>query len=340
MTPAEAEFASSLIPGTRVFVSGGTGFLGQRLVRSLARCGVDVVALIRDATKVPVDLRDCANFVVGDLQDESELGRHLAGVTFVFHCAAVTTNSGPWHIHHDTNVRGTEHLVRAAARAKVKHIVHTSSVAVYGLDDRPHAVDESKPLPVNPDRWAYYIRSKIEAEQVARALAEEHNAALSILRLGLLYGPGTARRVGRGLVQVGAWRFVLGSGRNHLPYTYVDNAVDCMLLAVAKSRPGVEAYNVVDEPPVTVRDAAEREGSLRGEAVRVIPVPEFLLSTLARVVEYGNRASESAPKLTRYVVRSATRDIIYDSAKAQAKLGWRSAVNFEDGLKRSQKPGT
>ena len=340
MTAAEKEFASIVRPGTKVFVSGATGFLGQRLVRSLERCGVDVVALVRDDTRVPAELQGCARFVVGDLRDASELAPHLAGVTFVFHCAAVTTNSVPWRIHYDTNVRGTENLVRAAARARVQHIVHTSSVAVYGLDDRARAVDESEPLPSNPDRWAYYIRTKIEAEQVARAVAEEHDAALSILRLGLLYGPGAARPVGRGLVQVGSWRFVLGGGRNHLPYTYVDNAVDCMLLAAAKSRPGIEAYNVVDGPPVTVRDAAARDGRLRGETVRLIPVPAFLLSTLARVFEYRNRAGETAPKLTRYVVRSATRNIVYDSGKAQTELGWEPAVDLDNGLRTTQSWGS
>jgi nucleoside-diphosphate-sugar epimerase/predicted dehydrogenase len=340
ITAAEKSFASIVPPGTRVFVSGATGFLGQRLIRSLARCGADIVALVRDDKRVPVELQGCAKFVVGDLRDASELAAHLAGVTFVFHCAAVTTNAVPWRVHYDTNVRGTENLVRAAAQARVRHIVHTSSVAVYGLDDRARAIDESEPLPSSPDRWAYYIRTKIEAEQVARAAAKEHGAALSILRLGLLYGPGAARPVGRGLVQVGSWRFILGGGGNHLPYTFVDNAVDCMLLAAEKARPGIEAYNVVDGPPVTVRDAAARDGRLRGEAVRLIPIPAFLLSTLARVFEFRSRAGETAPKLTRYVVRSATRNIVYNSGKARTELGWKPAVDLDDGLRMTQSWGS
>jgi hypothetical protein len=66
---------------------------------------------------------------------------------------------------------------------------------------------------------------------------------------------------------------------------------------------------------VTVRDAAARDGRLRGETVRLIPVPSFLLSTLARVFELRSRAGETAPTLTPYVDRSATRNIIYDSGK-------------------------
>jgi nucleoside-diphosphate-sugar epimerase len=109
-----------------------------------------------------------------------------------------------------------------------------------------------------------------------------------------------------------------------------------MLLAAAKSRPGIEVYNVVDGPPVTVRDAAAKDGRLRGETIRLIPIPAFLLSMLAWVFEFRSRASETAPKLTRYVIRSATRDIVYDSGKARVELGWEPAVGFDDGLRMTQ----
>jgi predicted dehydrogenase len=195
-TPAEQAFARAVQAGSKVFVTGATGFLGQRLVRALNRCGADVIALVRDDKRIPSELEGRAKFVVGDLRDAEQIAVHLAGVDIAFHCAAVTTNSVPWRVHYDTNVRGTENLVRAAVKAGVRHVVHVSSVAVYGLDDKDVAIDESVPFPAHPDRWAYYIRTKIEAEQVACAAAREHGAALSILRLGLLYGP-VQRAVGR-----------------------------------------------------------------------------------------------------------------------------------------------
>ncbi|HUF10246.1 MAG TPA: NAD(P)-dependent oxidoreductase, partial [Rhodothermales bacterium] len=212
------------------------------------------------------------------------------------------------------------------------HVVHVSSVAVYGLDKRPGPVLETDALAQQPDHWAYYIRTKLEAEQKAAAVAEAANLDLSIMRLGLLYGPGAARPVGRGLVQLGSWRFVLGSGSNHLPYTYIDNAVDALLLAAARSHSGIEAYNIVDGPPRTVGDAARQDGEVRREKVRLVPVPPVLMSTLARYFEHRNRNRETAPKLTRYVVRSATRDIIYDTRKARDRLGWEPAVDLERGL--------
>jgi nucleoside-diphosphate-sugar epimerase len=91
---------------------------------------------------------------------------------------------------------------------------------------------------------------------------------------------------------------------------------------------------------VTVRDAAARDGCLRDETVRLISVPAFLLSTLARDFEFRSRASETAPKLTRHVVRSATRDIVYDFGKVRTELGWEPAVELDDGLRMTQSWGS
>jgi nucleoside-diphosphate-sugar epimerase len=308
-------------------------FVGQRLLQALSRCGAEVTALVRDDKRIPQEIQAYARFVVGDLRDSDRLESLMRGSSIVIHTAAVTTNAVPWSVHHDTNVLGTENVVRAAAACGVDHVVHVSSVAVYGLENRPGAVLETDALPERPDRWAYYIRTKLEAERKAVAIAVESGMDLSIMRLGLLYGPGAARPAGRGLVQLGSWRFVLGTGRNHLPYTYIDNAVDALLLAAAKSHAGIEAYNIVDGPPKTVADAAREDGQVRGEKVRLVPVPPIVLSTLARSFEYRNRNKDTAPKLTRYVVRSATRDIVYDTRKAQERLGWEPVIDLERGLR-------
>ena len=334
VTDAEKQFSDGIRDSTRVFVTGATGFLGQRLISTLARCGADVVALVRDESRVPEELKHKATFVRGDLRDLDDVVAAIQGASLVFHCAAVTTNAIPWQVHYDTNVTGTENVLQAAAKAGVVHVVHLSSVAVYGLDDRRRPVNELEALPKNPDRWAYYMRSKIEAEKVATTVAADNEFGLSIIRPGILYGPGAARAVGRGLVQLGSLRFTIGTGRNHLPYTYVDNTIDCMLLAAIHALPGVETYNVVDTPPLSVREAAKIDGRVRDESVRLVPVPAFLLSAAARIAEYRSRDVDTAPKLSRYVIRSAARDIVYDTQKARTQLGWQPAVSIEEGLRR------
>jgi nucleoside-diphosphate-sugar epimerase len=283
----------------------------------------------------PAELAKAAALVSADLRDADALVPHITGASIAFHCAAITRNSAPWRAHHETNVRGTEGVLRAAVKGGVAHVVHTSSVAVYGLEDRAAAVAETQPLCANPDPSANYLRSKVEAERVASAVASESGIGLSILRLGLLYGPGAVPSAARGIAQLGSWRLILGSGRNHLPFTYVANAIDAMLLAAAKSAPGIEAYNIVDGPPVTVRNAARVEERVRGTRVKLVPVPPRLLSIAASVAERLGRKDSAPPKLNRYVIRSATRNIVYDTMKARTRLGWESTVSLEGGLRRT-----
>jgi predicted dehydrogenase/nucleoside-diphosphate-sugar epimerase len=326
------------MPG-RVLVTGATGFLGHRLVSAVSRCGTEVVALVRDKKQVSPELGRQAKLVSGDLRDPASVEAALKDVAVVYHCAAITTNTAPWRAHFETNVRGTEIVLSGAAKAGVQRVVHVSSVVVYGLDrpKRDGFVDESAAYARNPDKWAYYMRSKIEAEELAFKYWREVGLPVTILRLGILYGPGGGREVGRGLAQLGPVRLVIGKGGNALPFTYVDNAVDCLLLAAVSPQAIGQAYNVVDEPQISVRDVVLDSMRITGEQSTLIPLPPLLLSAVARLLELRSslNGSEVPPRLSRYVVRSACRDIRYDTTKARDQLGWEPALGLTEGMRRT-----
>jgi len=337
-TDAERSVQSKGMPG-KVLVTGATGFLGHRLVAALSRCGADVVALVRDESQVSPDLERQARLVCGDVRDPASIEAAMQDVAIVYHCAAMTTNSTSWTAHYETNVRGAETVLEEALKAGVQRVIHVSSVIVYGLD-RPRRnglIEEAAPYAKNPDRWAYYLRSKLEADRLAFRFWREAKLPVTVLRPGILYGPGGGRPPGRGLVQLGAMRLLIGGGRNRLPYTYVDNVVDCLLLAAVSTEAIGQAYNVVDEPQVKVRDVILQSKDITGEQLTLVPVPPFLLSGVARLLELKNSraGSETPPKLSRYVVSSACRDIRYDTTKARQQLGWHPAVTLEEGLRRT-----
>jgi nucleoside-diphosphate-sugar epimerase len=252
----------------------------------------------------------------------------MQGVAVVFHCAATTTNNVPWQVHEETNVLGTKAVFEEARKAGVRRVIHTSSVIVYGLDaPRGGVVGEWTALPEKIDRWAHYLRAKLEAEKLAFELHRRADLPVTVLRLGILYGPGGARSIGKGLAQFGPIRLSIGSGRNVLPYTHVDNAVDALLLAAITPAAVGQAYNIVDEPQVTVRDAIAYSTAANGERLLLVPVPPVLLAGAARLLELKQdlAGSQVPPRLSRFVVRSACRNIRYDTAKGRRELGWRSA---------------
>ncbi len=327
--------------GGPVLVTGATGFLGHRLVRTLWQAGVEVVALVRDPELASPALQGQARLVRGDVHDPASLNAAMQGVGVVFHCAAITSNRVPWQVHHEVNVLGTQAVFEAALERQVRRVVHVSSVVVYGLGRQAHGpVAETAGYARRVDGWANYMRSKLEADRLAFAFWRESGLGITVVRPGILYGPGGPRGVGHGLLQMGPLRMLPGSGNNHLPYTYVDNAVDGLLLAALCPSAEGQAYNIVDEPQPTVREVARKSARVAGESVILVPSPAFLLLALARLLELKCRFQGTTvpPRLTRYVVNSAIRDMRYDTSKAQKELGWQPAVSVEEGLRRTLAP--
>ena len=333
-TRAEKAFAEKRPPG-KVLVTGATGRLGHCLVAALARSGAEVVAPVRDRSRVSFELEGQATLVSGDLRDPASLQRAMRGVELVYHCAAVTTNQVAWSTHHEVNVLGTENVLKVALEEGVKRLVHVSSVVVYGLDDRPGAsVAESSPYGEDSDRWAYYLSSKIAAEKRAFAFWQERGLPVTVIRLGILYGtPGTQFKE---LLSLGRLRLRIGSGNNFLPLVFIDNAVDALLLAATAPDAVGQAYNIVDEPQIRRSDLARRTASLTGEHPVFLSIPPLALSVVARLFEwrYGLSDSEIPPRLSRFIIQSSCRDIRYDTSKARRELAWQPAVSLEEGLQR------
>ena len=337
-TAIERRVAKSGQLRSRVLVTGATGFLGRRLAKALVRCGARPVLLVRNAAKVAPELADHVDIVHGDVRDPVALAEATKDVDAVFHCAAVTTNKAPASVHEEINVEATGLVVQAAGEAGARRVVHTSSVVVYGLAPPGGAADEETPLDRSVSRWDHYLRTKVAAEDLAREQAARFEGLeLVIVRLGLLYGPD--RPPAPGIAPVGPFHLLMGAGRNRLPYTHVDDAVDALLLAAIVDEAADQAYNVVGEVPLSVR-AIVSAGNGEIHRARSIGVPRLLLLAGARLLERRAAASgtEVPPRLTGFVVRSATRDVSYDTQKARSQLGWEPSTSLDAELRRS--PGT
>ena len=327
-TAVERLVAEQGMPG-KVLVTGATGLLGQHLVAALSRCNVDVLALVRDKSRASAELERQATLMCSDVRDLSSLKSAMQGVAIVYHCAAITSNYALWTTHYDVNIAGTKNVFEAALQAGVQRVVHVSSIIVSGVDQPPGngAISESTHYAPKPDKWAHYMRSKIEADKLAFTYWRERGLPVTVIRPGILYELGP--------VKLGAIQPVIGSGSNLVPLTFVNNAVDCLLLAAIRPEAVGQAYNVVDEPQITTRDIFSRIEQATGESIRLVPIPGFLLTGVAGLLEMKNRLtrSEVPPKLSRFAIRSAARNLRYDTSKAKEQLGWQTAITFEECLR-------
>jgi nucleoside-diphosphate-sugar epimerase len=327
----------------RALVTGATGFLGGHLVQSLAERGFEITALVRLTSKVSAKLQRQAELVECDLRNVESLEAAFADVDVVFHCAAVTTNRISWQNHYETNVRGTERVLEMALEARVQRVIHISSIIVYGLEPLGRRIPftESTSYVKKPNKWAYYMRSKAEADKLALTFYREKGLPVTVVRLGILYGPGGGIP-GQGLGRFGPVWLLIGSGRNVLPLTYVENAVDCILLAASSDVAVGQAYNVVDEPQISGRDALLRKAKLTGDRPVFFPVPAFPLCIAGSLAELLSsvRGADTPPRVTRHLVRIACRDIRYDASAAREQLGWQQRFSLEEGLRRTLGLGT
>jgi len=317
----------------KVLVTGATGNLGYYLIKALARSGVEVRALVRDPKRVSKEIEEIAEVVGGDVRDLASLETAMKGVSVVYHCAAATRNFLPLKVHLDTNVLGTENVLRAADSAGVKRVIYASSVIVYGLSNGK--VTEDSPFPVVSDPFANYMRTKIEADKLAIKYSKDSSLPVTILRLGGLYAPLNKRSINKGLVQVGFIKFAIGSGRNHNPNTNIQNAVDCMLFASISPKAVGQVYNVVDEPQLTGREFSKKYESVTGEKSIRVSIPAFLMLLGAQFFEWRatRKGSLVPPRLSKFVIRSECRDIYYSTVKIREQLGWQPPVTLEEGLK-------
>jgi nucleoside-diphosphate-sugar epimerase len=314
------------------FVTGGSGFVGGRLIERLARDEWTVRALARsDRAADAVRVRG-AEPVRGELGDLTALAAGMEGADVCFHVAAKVEDFGPWREFVEANVEGTRNVLRACRAAGVGRAVHVSTEAAL-MHGQPlvHA-DETYPLALRSP--APYSRSKAMAEQV---VLEEGGGALEamIVRPRFVWGRGDTTLLPL-LVEgtrSGAFRW-LGGGRHLTSTTHVDNTVQGLLKAAEHGRGG-RAYFVTDGAPVAFRDFVGELIATQGVTPPTASVPAPVARALAVVAESAWKLLPlpGTPPLTRFASWVASRECTLDDTRARAELHYEPVVSREEGMR-------
>jgi dihydroflavonol-4-reductase len=310
-------------------VTGGTGFLGRAIVERLLADGERVKALARSEDSAGALGEFGAEPVRGDVLDPEALTAAMHGCGLVYHAAGANAfcvrDPSPMF---EVNVRGSENVVRAAARAEVKRVVYTSSAAVLG--ERKGTIGSEQ----SPHRGRYlsdYERSKFEAERAVLAAADETGVEVICLNPASVQGPGRATGSTQLLLDYlnGRLKAVVDS-----TLSLIDIA-DCTtghLLAAANGKPG-ERY-VLSGATLTVREGLELLGRLSGVERPVRALRPSLVMTLATVVEGVAWVRRKPPRICRELARTLTHGHAYDGSKAARELGLQYTP-IEETLRRT-----
>jgi 2-alkyl-3-oxoalkanoate reductase len=318
----------------KALVTGAAGFLGSSLVARLAAEGFAVRALVRDPARAHHLEAEGVEVVAGDLKNGESLRPAVEGIDTVFHAGAATR--GDWQEYEQSTIEGTERILALSQAAGVRKFIHISSVAVYrafGL--APNAIiDESFPLEPLARQVGPYAHSKVEAEKKVLRYAKQ-GLPVVIVRPGLIYGPRSRVLFPHlGFPVKGKLFITIGSGRNLLPFTYIENTIDAILLAAAGDEGAGQAYNIVDEQEITVQDYLGRFMAATGARYRVVTAPLPLILGAVKMAEGLGRVL-AKPGPTVYGFSSKYTSLRYSSAKIARELGWRPRVDLEEGLAKT-----
>jgi nucleoside-diphosphate-sugar epimerase len=313
------------------FVTGGSGFIGGRLVERLVAEGKTVRALARSESSAERVAGLGAEPVRGDLGDRASLAAGAAGTEVAFHLAAHLGEWGPWEEFERGNVEGTRNALAACAEAGVGRFVHCGTEAALMAGEPLVGVDETAPL--RPDSPAPYPATKAKAELAVRGANREGFETVAV-RPRFVWGKGDTTLLPEMIATVEKGQFAwIGGGRNVTDTAHVDNVVEGLVLAAEKGRPG-ESYFITDGEPVVFREFVTAMLETQGVEAPGRSVPAWTAAPMARVCEAAWRLLPlpGEPPMTTFRSWLLTQECTIDISKARAELGYAPLVSHDEGL--------
>ena len=313
------------------FVTGGSGFIGGRLIERLVRDGWSVRALARsDAAEARVRAAG-AEPVRGDLTAGAAMTDGARGADVAFHAAAHLGEWGPLPEFRRVNVEGTRTVLDSCRLAGVRRFVHVGTEAALLRGQPLVAADERTPLAF--DSPAPYASTKAEAEAVVIEAGSDAMETV-VVRPRFVWGAGdtTLLPAMTAMVRAGRFRWI-GGGRHLTSTTHVANAVEGLVCAAERGRPG-NAYFVTDGSPVVFRDFVSALLATQGVQAPEAGLPLPAARALAAAGEAAWRLLPlpGGPPLSRFALWVSAFECTLDDAKAREQLGYAPVITREHGL--------
>jgi dihydroflavonol-4-reductase len=318
----------------RIFLTGGSGFIGSRLAPLAVQAGHQVTvvtAINNDAERARCEAltRAGINVVKASLEDSAALSRELQGHDVVIHLAAAQHEAGkPESYFQQVNVEGTRRLLGLAAAAGVQRFVHGSTIGVYGSAASGGLSEDSPLAPDNP-----YGRTKAAAEQVVREF--QGPMQWCIVRISETYGPADMRLL-KLFKGVRTGRFVtVGNGENLHQLIYVDDLSRGLLAAASAPAAIGQTFVLAGAEQITTNQMVSAIGQAVGRSKPIGHAPLWPFMAAALLFETTFSPLGLKPPLNRRRLDFFRKSFYFTTAKAQQLLGVTPQTNFADGAKRT-----
>jgi nucleoside-diphosphate-sugar epimerase len=310
----------------KITIIGGSGFVGTSLIELLRRSTQYELLNIDKAKseKYPEITK------IGNVMDKEDLVNQLKNTDIIILLAAEHRDDvTPTSLYYDVNVDGIKNVLEAMEVNKVRRIIFTSSVAVYGLDkDNP---DES--FPAEP--FNHYGKSKWEAEQVLQNWCKDHRDwNVNIVRPTVIFGEGNRGNVFNLLNQIANGKFMMiGKGNNQKSMSYIGNVIAFIQFLIEEKREGYNIFNYVDKPDFTTNDLVHHTGKILNKNIPTTHIPYWLGMLGGYGFDMLALLTRKKLNISSVRVKKFCAVTQYDSSKAM-KSGFIPPYSMEEGLRR------
>ena len=318
----------------KTLVTGGTGFTGSHLVRSLIERGDDVLVLDKKPGLFHDELKALgARISIGCVSDQSLVSSLVDGCDVVFHLAAAFRDLNvPKAYYHKINVDGTRIVAEACHQFGVQRLVYCSTCGVHGNIAQPPGDEQS---PITPEDYYQYTKYLGE-EEVQKLVAKGLSA--NIIRPAAIYGPGDPQRFGILFRLVKQGRFLMfGSGKTFYHPLYVDNLTEALLRAAASDRGNGEAYLIADDNYWSLNDLVRRVAESMELPVKIVHLPFWPIWAASWACEWVCRPIKVAPPIFPRRINWFRQDRAFSIEKARRELGYSPRISLDEGLARTAK---
>lgn len=310
---------------SKILVTGGTGFLGEHLVKELKEKGYKNITVFSNRIE---DKLNGVNYIKGDIRNKDEVENAVEGKDIVYHLAAILSESAPSDLIYEVNVDGTRNVAEACQEKEVEKLIHVSSVGVMGPTPEGETADES--YPYNPQTT--YEKSKRDAEEIIKDLIKVEDLNALILRLGMVYGPN---HYWKKIIKKAKEGFpLIGQADNRWHLLYVENAVHGLIQAGKRGSLG-ETYIIADKEIKTYKEAYKLICELSEVEKPEKKVPVWLANLIAFFYEIKSKIKGSSPIVSREHIKRLTRERRYSTKKAEKELNYRPPYTLKEGMKKT-----
>lgn len=314
-------------------ITGGSGFVGGRLIERLVAQGWAVRALARSEESMQIVGRRGAQAVRGSLDDVPALTEAVRGCSVVIHVAALFKLWGDRSEFEQANVQGTANLLLAAEAAGARRFVQIGAAAVV-MGDMVPLVNVNETLPLQERDWAPYSASKARSEALVIGRNRPGRFETVVVRPPMIWGAGMPMLDEMvETVRAGQFRWA-GGGSQEMSMVHVDNVCLAAELAATNGRGG-EAYFISDGTDHPFRRVISDLLHTRGVPAPTASVPLPVAWAMASVMEWVWRSFSRPghPPITRQMLRLIGKPFTVDISKARRELKYRPVTSWEKGLR-------